>query len=369
MEQPIGFENKFHSALVCRLHKALYGLKQSARQWQQILFKALKFLGIEILSPDQSVLQGCGVVIITHVNNLLAMRLLRWINSFRLRLSKHFDLTDLSETRYFLNIEIVRNRADKFLKLTQRGSTNQLLERYAANLKPTENPCKVGLKLEANPDQASAEEIAHFQRQSGSLMYLMVMTRPDLCYPVGLVARFMANPSQDHMKALVQIWRYLKRTRNYALTYQTGKSFTLEGYADADWGGDMLGRRSTTGYLFLLGGSAISWGSALQRTVALSSCESEYMALKEAIKEHMFLRSIFEQIPVLAKALSPDIYTDSQSAIALAKNPVHHKRTKYIEIQYHFVRAVNESGDIILRYIDTENQLTDALTKKVFNSI
>ena len=77
MEQPIGFENKFHSALVCRLHKALYGLKQSARQWQQILFKALKFLGIEILSPDQSVLQGCGVVIITHVDNLLAMRLLK----------------------------------------------------------------------------------------------------------------------------------------------------------------------------------------------------------------------------------------------------------------------------------------------------
>ena len=77
-------------------------------------------------------------------------------------MSKYFDLTDLNKTRYFLSIEIVRNRADKFLKLTQRGSTNQLLERYAANLKPTENPCKVGLKLEANSDQASAEEIAHF---------------------------------------------------------------------------------------------------------------------------------------------------------------------------------------------------------------
>ena len=93
------------------------------------------------------------------------------------------------------------------------------------------------------------------------------------------------------------------------------------------------------------------------------------MALKKTIKKYIFLRNIFKQISILAKALSSNIYIDSQSAIALTKNPVHYKRTKYIEIQYHFVRAVNKSRDIILRYIDTENQLADALIKKVFNSI
>ena len=106
----------------------------------------------------------------------------------------------------------------------------------------------------------------------------------------------------------------------------------LEGYCDLDWGGDLIGRKSTTGYLFLFETSAISWGSALQKTVSLSSYEAEYMAIKEATKEQIYLQNTFDFIPFLKDKYKRILYTDSQLTIALVKNPIYHKRTKHINI-------------------------------------
>jgi hypothetical protein len=131
-------------------------------------------------------------------------------------------------------------------------------------------------------------------------MYLMTATRPDLAYPVGLLARFMSNPSLIHQKALHRIWEYVTYSIDFKLTYKSNpNSDTLSGYCDSDWGGDLNIRKSTTGYIFLFRNSPISWNSRLQKTVALSSYEAEYMALKEAIKEQIYLKSLFGQIPIL----------------------------------------------------------------------
>ena len=135
----------------------------------------------------------------------------------------------------------------------------------------------------------------------------------------------------------------------------------LGGYCDADWGGDYSTRRSTTGYVFLFGNSPISWSSKLQKTVALSSCEAEYMALKEAFKEQIWLFTLFRQLG-LSYSKQP-IWTDSQSAMALARNPEHHARTKHIDIQYHFVREALQDKLIDMRYIPTNDQIADGLTK------
>lgn len=154
----------------------------------------------------------------------------------------------------------------------------------------------------------------------------------------------MQNPNQDHFKYLDRIWQYLNYTKAYSLVYQSkpnqNNSLKLEGYCDSDWGGDYT-RKSTTGYLFLLDKNIVSWNSRLQKTIALSSCEAEYMALKEAVKENLYINSLIKQIPLLNKHINKDtkaIYTDSQSAITLAKNPTFHQKTKHIDIQYHFVR-------------------------------
>lgn len=198
----------------------------------------------------------------------------------------------------------------------------------------------------------------------------MVTTRPDIAYALNNCARYMSNPGPIHYKAVDNIWRYLIGTQNYSITYRGDTKPILIGYSDSDWGGDIT-RRSTTGYLFTFNSTIISWSSKLQKTVALSSCEAEYMALKDTIKEYTWLKNVLDAITPITTTSSTNkdyytnstLYTDSQSAIQLAKNPEHHARTKHIDIQYHYVRDNILGNYIDLKYIPTTEQLADGLTK------
>ena len=148
----------------------------------------------------------------------------------------------------------------------------------------------------------------------------------------------------------------------------------MKGYSDSDWGGDISTRRSTSGYIFLLNNNITSWCSSLQKTVALSSCEAEYMGTKEAIKENIYLYNVITEInKVLNLNLINDNYIpilllDNQSSMKLAENAEFHKRTKHIDIQYHFIRECVENNKVRIGYIPTNDQLADGLTKG-FNSI
>jgi len=136
----------------------------------------------------------------------------------------------------------------------------------------------------------------------------------------------------------------------------------LIGYSDANWGNNTDTRKSTTGYLFYLSGGVVSWSSKRQATVALSSTEAEYMALTHTTKESIWLRTILKELG-FAQNDATTLYEDNQSCIALAKNPIHHARTKHIDIQHHFVREKVESKEVELAYMSTDDMVADALTK------
>ena len=178
----------------------------------------------------------------------------------------------------------------------------------------------------------------------------------------------MANPDLTHFKALDRIWKYLNKYPNLGTYYNCNKmSLELLGYTDADWGGDIASRRSTSGFLFLLNNNIISWQSMLQKTVALSSCEAEYITFKEAIKELIYLQNL---VLFFNKFLNtpnnnniPKILTDSESALKLANNPEFHKRSKHIDIIYHFIREAIINKKVDLLYVDTKRQLADGFTK------
>lgn len=125
----------------------------------------------------------------------------------------------------------------------------------------------------------------------GSLMYAMVCTRPDISHAVGVVSRYMSNPGFEHWNAVRWILRYLVVTKDMALCY-TGADIQLRGFVDSDMAGDIDSRKSTTGYVFTLGSAAISWMSRLQKIVALSTTEAEYVVAVEACKEMTWLRSM-----------------------------------------------------------------------------
>jgi hypothetical protein len=194
-------------------------------------------------------------------------------------------------------------------------------------------------------------------------MYIMLGTRADIAFAVLVLSRYLSNPTQSHLLAAKRVLRYLRGTADLALTYR-GDLQPLLGYTDADWGGDIETRRSTAGYLFNVGSGAISWSSKRQPTVALSSCEAEYMGETQATKEAIWLKRLLQELHVdRSQTQATIIFGDNQSAIALAKNPQFHARTKHIDIQHHFVREKQDEGLIDIRYISTAEQVADGLTK------
>ena len=157
--------------------------------------------------------------------------------------------------------------------------------------------------------------------------------------------------------------RYLRGTTKLELTFR-GDLKPLVGYTDSDWAGDLKTRRPTSGYLFNIGSGAISWSSKRQPTVSLSSCEAEYVAQTQAAKEAIWLQSLLSQlVKDDEEPTATVIFGDNQGAIALAKNPQFHSRTKHIAIQHHFVREKQAEGKVDLQYIPTEQQVADGLTK------
>ena len=154
----------------------------------------------------------------------------------------------------------------------------------------------------------------------------------------------------------------MRGTTSQALCFG-GSNTTLQGYVDSDMAGDRDSNRSTTGYVFTVGGTAVSWISRLQRVVALSSAEAEYVALTEASKEMIWLQRFMEELG--KKQESSRLYCDSQSAIHLAKNSAFHSKTKHIQLRYHFIRSVLEDRQLKLEKIHTSQNPADMLTKAV----
>jgi len=380
VQQPTGFEDSTHPDYICLLKKALYGLKQSARQWEIFLKDLLKSNGFISLKVDRSVYISTTstIIIIVYVDDLIVLGpSIEDIKSLYKSLAKAIEIRDLGAINTFLGIEIARDRGKRTISLSQKGYTSRILNRFyksSNRRKKYSIPIPIGSKIEPNEDKASEKDISEFQQKIGSLLYLASKTRVDLCFPTGLLARYMSNPSKTHEILLEGLLGYLERTQNLGLLYTPTQNSlkSIIGYSDADWGGDKATRRSTTGYLFKIANSTIIWNSKLQKTVALSSCEAEYMAIKEALKEMLYIKAIiteigliFDKIGLFSDIDISIIYSDSESAIELAKNPVYHARSKHIDIQYHFIRENVQQGSLILRYIPSKSLLADGLTKPI----
>jgi hypothetical protein len=211
--------------------------------------------------------------------------------------------------------------------------------------------------------QADSAFKTRYQSLVGTLMYAMLGTRPDIAFAVSLVSRFASNPDKSHMQAVLRILSYLRGTLDLQLVFQ-GEIQALRGFTDSSWADDLETRRSTSGFVFNIGSGAISWSSKRQPTVALSTCEAEYMAQTVAAKEAIWLRQLLQELsPTDESPYATIIYADNQGAIALAKDPKFHARTKHIALRHHFIREKIAGGDIELEYIQTSRQMADGFTK------
>ncbi|XP_062100355.1 secreted RxLR effector protein 161-like [Humulus lupulus] len=195
----------------------------------------------------------------------------------------------------------------------------------------------------------------------GSLIYLG-LTRPNISYSVGVMSRYMQNPKKSCLEVVRRILRYIKCTIDYGLMYKKGESCKLVGYFDDDYAGDHDTRRSTTGYMFMLGSGMISWCSKRQPTVSLSTTEAEYRTEAMAAQESTWLIQLMKDLHQPIDYAMP-LYYDNQSAIPLAENPVFHARTKHMEVHYHFLREKFLQDEILMKQVKTDEQVADLFTK------
>jgi len=272
-------------------------------------------------------------------------------------------MTDLGEISWILGIHVTWDREEGWIVLSQQKYLEEVLERFnKANIRPISTPSLPNHHLIHLP--SPEVDIKHFQRALGALMYLMLGTCPDITYTVAALSRHAANPGTEHQHTLDCLFRYLCGTSDYKLVYCHGVSGgnSILRYVDADWGSNVNDRKSTSGYIFTLSGGAISWSSKKQSAVALSSTEAKYITGTHAAKEAIWLRQLFAGLQQPSSFPIP-LHIDNQSAIAIAKNPKFHDRTKHIDIHYHFLCHKVESGDITLDYVSTNDQPADVLTK------
>ncbi|KAL5821701.1 hypothetical protein ACOSQ3_023583 [Xanthoceras sorbifolium] len=373
MRQPEGFKEAGKENLVCRLKKSLYGLKQAPRQWYKKFDSFMSSSGFTRCQADHCCyikrFDNSFIILLLYVDDMLiAGSDMQEIMNLKRELSKQFAMKDLGAAKQILGMRIKRDTKSGTLLLSQAEYIKKVLSRFnMQDAKPVSTPLGIHFRLSKEQSLKTEEERTHMAKVPyasaiGSLMYAMVCTRPDIAQAVGAVSRYMNNPGKIHWEAVKWILRYLRGTTNKTLGFKGGDT-TLTGYVDADLAGNVDIRKSTTGYVYTLGGTAVSWVSQLQKIVALSTTEAEYVAVTEASKEMVWLQSFLEELG--KKQEDNVLYCDSQSAIHLAKNPSFHSRTKHIQLRYHFIRSLLEDGILKLEKISGAQNPADMLTKTV----
>ena len=374
-EQPDGYVDKRQKDLICRLRKSLYGLKQSARCWNITMDNFLKASGYVQSNADLCIYfkaenrdgkKECLMLIALYVDDIaLATNDNTMLEGEKRLLKEKFEMEDRGEIHYCLGMSIKRDRASKILKINQRAYLENVLKGFhMVDCKSVSTPMEVGKKFERLKDGEKTTNLKEYQAAIRSLIYAAIATRPDISFAVGALSQFMSNPGIDHFKGVKRIFRYLKGTLDYGLKFeaQDQADVTIQGFADADWGGDITARKSTSGYILQLGNATVSWKIKKQTIVALSSTEAEYVSSCLAVQETVWLRNLLESVGY--KQLHPaTIYEDNQGAIALSKNAKSHPRTKRIGIKNNYIREAIEKGQVRMEYCPSEVMLADVFTK------
>ena len=280
-------------------------------------------------------------------------------------LKNNFKMKDMGEISNFLGIKFKRY-SDGSCSMEQGHYLESILEKYGMmSCKPRATPCEVKLSAYHSEDDEIGNE-SKYRAIVGSLIYAMTCTRPDLSWIVTKLSQHLSKPTVGDWAILKHVLRYVKGTLDYKLMFRkSGSNLRLVGFSDSDWASSEDDRRSTTGYYFSLSdvGPAISWKSRKQSTVALSSCEAEYMALTEATQEAIYLKQVYSDLVRESYDDPIQLYGDNQGSLALIKNPVRHNRTKHIDIRYHFIREHFLNNLIAVSYVETENNVADVMTK------
>ena len=392
-----------------KLNKALYGLKQSPREWYNnvhgflllINFKRLDSVPCLYFRHDTDDNTIC--IVCLYVDDfILAGSNLAILDRIKSQMKNKYKMKDLGVVNHILGCEANHDEETSTTYLSQYQYTKSAVEKFfPEGLVVIDSPADPAVTLSRKMTPKTLEEIeemkgVRYREAVGTLLWLSLGTRPDICYAVSQAAKFNDCFGREHWKAVKRIFRYLSGTMKLGIKfksintsgdylqrfnslkylkdfkvviYNRGRRYIYNidiclptGFVDSDHGRDIDSRRSVTGYIFFLGSSPICWQSKQQTSVALSSMEAEYMAACAASQEAIWLGRLLREFGCLFS--NPIVMLeDNQSCIHLSKNPGDFAKSKHIDTRYHFVREQVEKGTIILQKIDTKENLADMFTK------
>ncbi|UYV74129.1 hypothetical protein LAZ67_11002199 [Cordylochernes scorpioides] len=320
MQQPDGFKLKGSEDKVCLLEKTIYGLHQSGREWNKELDSILNSIGFETIKwcnfyVDDILLFGIETSVIGKTIQIIKEKL---------------DIEELGKVKYLLGVNF--ETTDKGIYLHQETYINRLITIFTDLPKTLVNlPFKTGCWL---PPKIKEDEI--FETE--------LMRK----YPY---------------RSIIDLMNYVFRTKHYKIKLSNVNRGILNAYSDANWGRHLTNRHSTSGYILYLDDTLFTWKSRKQKCIALSSMESEFIALTESVKETIWYFNILKEIDVLPNVGKPIQFCDNQSAIYFCKNSVENIKTKHIDIRLQFIRKLVEEEEFTLKFVNSNLNLADFLTK------
>ncbi|CAI5530375.1 unnamed protein product, partial [Closterium sp. Naga37s-1] len=371
LRRPPGFIGTFPPGTQWSLRRPVYGLRQAPREWHDTLRTTLAALGFAPSTADPSLFLRTDTslppfYILVYVDDLVFATAdtagLAYVKS---ELQKRHTCTDLGELRSYLGLQITRDRAQRTITLTQSHMVQQVLQRFGFTYSsPQATPLSTRHSLSALPSDESVESSGPYPELVGCLMYLMTCTRPDLAYPLSILARYVApgRHRPEHMAAAKRVLRFLCSTSGMGLVLGGRSPVVLTGHADASWADDQATQRSSQGYTFSLGSGSVSWRSTRSSSVLGSSCEAEIYAGAMAAQELRWLTYLLTDLGEPPRS-PPVLYVDNKAMLALCREHRLEHRTKHIALRYFLARELQQRGQLRLAYVASEANTADIFTK------
>ena len=274
-------------------------------------------------------------------------------------------MRDLGLLTEFLGLEI--HHAAESISITQKKYTLKIIERAGLS---EANSNLLPIPANTSFGRYEGEKIDYpYGARIGELLYLALGSRPDIAFAVQHLSQFTKNPGPQHIAAVRQVYRYLRGSEDYGISYsRTNAQHEPVGYADADWAQSILDRRSISGQVFIIAGGAVSWASKKQSTVVLSTLEAEYLALSLAVRHAIWIIQLYQDLS-LTIYLPLMLKVDNLGALTISNDPQHHGRTKHIDVHHHFLRLQQEEGRIRVLHTPGETNPADLLTKALARTI
>ncbi|CAI7738102.1 unnamed protein product [Closterium sp. NIES-54] len=371
LRRPPGFTGSFPPGTQWSLRRPVYGLRQAPREWHDTLRTTLAALGFAPSTADPSLFLRTDTsllmfYILAYVDDLVfATADTAGLAHVKSELQKRHTCTDLGELRSYLGLQITRDRAQRTITLTQSHMVQKVLQRFDFTYSsPQATPLSTRHSLSALPSDESVEPNGPYPELVGCLMYLMTCTRPDLAYPLSILARYVApgRHRPEHMAAAKRVLRYLCSTSGMGLVLGGRRPVVLTGHADASWADDQATQRSSQGYTFSLGSGSVSWRSTRSSSVLSSSCEAEIYAGAMAAQELRWLTYLLTDLGEPPRS-PPVLYVDNKAMLALCREHRQEHRTKHIALHYSLARELQQRGQLRLAYVASEANTADIFTK------